>query len=76
MNNPEKLVTQDTQDEAKQNKDTTHYALDTITPKQTQRAEIRHGPTYKQLEVSTNQTSVVCGNRNGCDNITGDSLQI
>ena len=76
MNNPEKLVAQDTQDEAKQNKDTTHYVLDTSIPKQTQRAEIRHGPTYKQLEVHTNQTSVVCGNRNGYDNIIGDNLQI
>ena len=75
MNNLEKLVTQDTQGEAKQNKDTTHYVLDTITPKQTQRAEIRHGPTYKQREVNTNQISVVCGNRNGYDNIIGDSLQ-
>jgi hypothetical protein len=27
--NPEKLATQETQDEEKQNKDTTHYVLDT-----------------------------------------------
>ena len=30
MDNPEKLATQDTQDEEKQNKNTTQYVLDTI----------------------------------------------
>ena len=35
MDNQEKLATQDTQDEEKQNKNTTQYALDTTTRKQT-----------------------------------------
>jgi len=35
MDNPEKLATKGTQDEAKQNKDTTQYVLDTTIPKQT-----------------------------------------
>jgi hypothetical protein len=29
---------------------------------------IRHDPCYKQLEVKTNRTSFVCGNRNGHHN--------
>ena len=33
--NPEKLTTQETQDEEKQNINTTHYVLDTIIRKQT-----------------------------------------
>jgi hypothetical protein len=36
MDNPEKLVTHGTQDEEKQNKNTTQYVLDTIIRKQTQ----------------------------------------
>jgi hypothetical protein len=36
MDNPEKLATLGTQDEEKQNKNTTHYVLDTTTRKQTQ----------------------------------------
>ena len=36
MENPEKLATQDTQDEEKQNKNTTQYVLDTTMRKQTQ----------------------------------------
>jgi len=36
MDNPEKLVTYGTQDEEKQNKNTTQYVLDTIIRKQTQ----------------------------------------
>ena len=36
MENPEKLSTQDTQDEDKQNKNTTQYVLDTTMRKQTQ----------------------------------------
>ena len=36
MNNPEKLATQITQDENKQNKNTTQYVLDTTMRKQTQ----------------------------------------
>ena len=36
MDNPEKLSTQGTQDDDKQNKNTTQYALDTTIRKQTQ----------------------------------------
>ena len=36
MDNPEKLATQCTQDEDKQNKNTTQYVLDTTIRKQTQ----------------------------------------
>jgi len=36
MDNPEKLATQITQDEEKQNKNTTQYVLDTTIRKQTQ----------------------------------------
>ena len=35
MDNPEKPATQDTQDEEKQNKNTTQYILDTTIHKQT-----------------------------------------
>ena len=36
MDNPEKLATQDTQDDEKQSKNTTQYMLDTTIRKQTQ----------------------------------------
>ena len=36
MDNPKKLATQGTQDEEKQNKNTTQYELDTTIRKQTQ----------------------------------------
>ena len=36
MENPEKLATQGTQDEEKQNKNTTQHVLDTTIRKQTQ----------------------------------------
>jgi hypothetical protein len=36
MDNPEKLATNGTQDEEKQNKNTTQYVLDTTMRKQTQ----------------------------------------
>ena len=36
MDNPEKLVTQGTQDEEEQNKNTTQYVLDTTVRKQKQ----------------------------------------
>ena len=36
MDNPEKLATWGTQDEEKQNKNTTQYVLDTTVRKQTQ----------------------------------------
>ena len=53
MDNPEKLATQDTQDEDKQDKNTTQYVLDTTIRKQTQITEITYEPSYKQLEVKT-----------------------
>jgi hypothetical protein len=68
MDNQEKLATYDTQDEDKQSENTTQYALDTTMCKQTQITQIRHEPSYKQLEVKTNWTSFLCGNRNGHHN--------
>ena len=55
--NPEKLATQGTQDEEKQNKNTTQYVLDTTMRKQTQITLIRQEPSYIELEVKTNRTS-------------------
>ena len=43
-------------DENKQNKNITQYVLDTTIHKQTHIMQIRHGPSYKQLEVKTNRT--------------------
>jgi hypothetical protein len=54
MNNPEKLATYGTQDEEKENKNTTQYALDTTMCKQTQITSIRHEHSYKQLGLKTN----------------------
>jgi hypothetical protein len=51
---PEKLATQD---EDKQNNDTTHVP-DTTSRKQTQTTLTRHVPSYKQLEPKINRTSV------------------
>jgi hypothetical protein len=45
-------------------KNPTQCALDTTISKQTQITLIRHEPSYKQLEVKTNQPSFVCGNHN------------
>jgi hypothetical protein len=42
----------------------TQCALDTTIRKQTQITLIRHEPSYKQLEVKTNQPSFVCGIHN------------
>ena len=47
MDNPEKLTTQGTQDEEKQNENTTQYVLDTTMCKQTKRLQMRHAPSYK-----------------------------
>ena len=60
MDNPVKLATKGTQDEDKQNKNTTQYVLDTTIRKQTQITYARHEPSYKQLEVKTNRTSFLC----------------
>ena len=45
-------------------KNPTQCALDTTIRKQTQITLIRHEPSYKQLEVKTNQPSFVWGNHN------------
>ena len=42
MDNPENVATQGTQEEEKQNKNTTQYVLDTTIRKQTQITKIRH----------------------------------
>jgi len=42
----------------------TQRALNTTIRKQTQITLIRHEPSYKQLEVKTNQPSFACGNHN------------
>jgi len=68
VDNSEKLATQRTQDDEKQNKNTTQYVLDTTLRKQTQITYIRYEPSYKELEVMTNRTSFLCGNRNGYHN--------
>ena len=57
MGNPEEMATQGTQAAEKQNKDITKYVLDTTMCKQAQITLIRHEPSYKQLEVKTNQTN-------------------
>ena len=66
MNNPEKLATQGTQYEEKQNKNTAQYVFGTPIRKQAQTTKVRHAPSYQQLEVKTNRTS--CKNRNGHHN--------
>ena len=43
-----------TQDEEKQNKNTTQYVLDTTIRKETQITNMRHETSYKQLEVKMN----------------------
>jgi len=52
-----------------QNKITTQlYVLDTTIRRQTETTQLRHEPSYKQLEVKTNWTSSLYGNRNGHHN--------
>jgi PBP1b-binding outer membrane lipoprotein LpoB len=55
MDNPEKREAYCTQDEDKQNKNITQYVLDTTMRKQIQITKIKPEPSYKQLEVKTNQ---------------------
>ena len=50
VDNPEKLATQGTQDEDKQNKNTTRNVLDTTMRKQAQITSIRHEVSYKRTE--------------------------
>jgi hypothetical protein len=72
MDNPEKLAILGTQNtgrrQTKQRKHNTscvgHHYAQTNTKLNT----IRHYPSYKQLEVKTNPTSLLCGNRNGHHN--------
>ena len=63
MDNPDKLATLGTQDEEKHNNNTTYYVLDTTMRKKTpQILYIRHEPSYKQLNVKTNRTSIYAVN--------------
>ena len=50
--------------QTKTQKNRTQCALDTAIRKQTQITLIRYEPSYKQLEVKTNQQSFVCRNHN------------
>jgi hypothetical protein len=50
--------------QTKTSKKRTQCALDTTIRMQTQITLIRHEPSYKQLEVKTNQPSFACGNHN------------
>ena len=72
MDNPEKLAilgTQYTKRRQTKQKNTTLHVLDTTMRKlNTKLNTIRHYPSYKQLEVKTNPTSLLCGNRNGHHN--------
>ena len=67
MDNPEKLATEGTQGEEKQSHNTIKYVLDTTIckPNKTKRGL---EPSYKQLEVKTNLTPILCGNRTGHHN--------
>ena len=55
LDNPETLATLGIQDEDKQNKDTIQYVLDTTIRKQSQITQIKHEPSYKQMEAKTSQ---------------------
>ena len=58
MDNPEKKATQNEEKKPQ-------YALDTSMRKQAHITQYRHEPSYKQLVVTTNRTSFLCGNCNG-----------
>ena len=75
MDNIEKLATQIIRDEEKQKKNTTQYLLDITMPNQTQLTQIRHVPSYKQLEVKTNRTSFSYGNGYVHHNAEGLSIR-
>ena len=49
MDKPEKLATYGTQDNDKENKNTTQYVFDITMRKQTQIRSIRHEPSYKRF---------------------------
>ena len=59
MDNPEKLATQGTQDEEKQNKNTTQYVIDTIIRKQTQITQIRHEPALPLTTGGKDEPNIV-----------------
>jgi hypothetical protein len=63
MDIPEKLTTYGRQSE--ETKITTQYVLDTTIRTQTQIRSTRDEPSYKQLVVKTNLTSLLCKIRNG-----------
>ena len=63
MENPEKLATLGTQDEHKQNK---KHSTICWTPLYANKH--KYEPSYEQLEVKTNRTSFLYGNRNGHHN--------
>ena len=64
MDNPEKIAKLDKQDTRQRQINKKHNTI----RKQTQIMEIRHEPSNKQLEVKTNRTSFLCGNRKGHHN--------
>ena len=47
----------------KTKKNTTQYVLDATIGKQSQTTQIKHEPSYKDLKVTTNPTSFLCGDR-------------
>ena len=68
MDNPGKLATLSAQDEENKNQSTTQCALDANMRKQTQITETRLEPSYKQLGVEMNRTSLLCVYQNGHHN--------
>ena len=65
MDNPEKMATRRRQTKQKHNTICVghHYAQTNAN-----NLKIGHGLSYKQLEVKTNQTLLLCRNRNGHHN--------
>jgi hypothetical protein len=64
-NNPQKLATYVTQDNEKQNKNTTQYVLETTMHKTNVNKTCA---LLQTTEVKTNRTSFSCENRNGHHN--------
>jgi hypothetical protein len=68
MDNPEKLATQGTQDEDKQNKNTTQYVFDTTIRKQNIN-NVNRTWVLLQITGGTDElNTVLCGNSNGHHN--------
>ena len=57
MHNPEKMAALGTQDEEKQNKNTTQYVLDPTERTETQIMQTRHESSHRQSETKKNRTS-------------------